>query len=91
MKQLIAFLAAVGGTVIVLLNIHIIRHDEGVAVRMKEKMTFDHTYVDLTDQNILSKALMPKPVRKFAVDSGFKQVKKGVSGGLDRLKKEMER
>ncbi len=91
MKQLITLLIAAGVTVIVLLNIHIIRYDGGVAVRMKERMTFNFTYVDLTNQNILSKALMPKPVREFAADADFDKVKKGISRGLDNLKKEIDK
>jgi hypothetical protein len=65
MKSFIIFVFAVGATIAIIMNVHILKYDEGFKLLVKNQPTFDQTYIDATDTGPIDYLKFPEPVQQF--------------------------
>lgn len=83
------FLAGVAVTAIVILltlNFHVVKHDDGVSVHQKENMTIELTYVDVKGLDAADFMKLSKEARDEITKRKVGKFKKKVGEGLDKLK-----
>ena len=75
------------------MSVHFVIHDDGYRVKlvMKEKMTFDDTYVDARDLNPVTWLTLPAPVRKALGEDKSAKMKKDVKEGLDKVNTDLKK
>ncbi len=65
MKSFIIFVLAVGATIAIIMNVHILKYDDGFKLLIKNQPTFDKTYIDATASGPIDYLKFPEPVQKF--------------------------
>ena len=82
------FMGVVVTAVVMLLalNVHCIKHDEGFSFHQKEQMTFELTYADVKSLDAVGFMKLSKSARDEISKRKVGQFKKKVGEGLDKLK-----
>jgi len=93
MKYIVIIVATVVVTLGMLLNIHIVIHDDGYRIKIvaKDKMTFDYTFVDARDMNPVKWLALPGAVRKSLGDDKSEKIKKEIGEGLDKVNEDIKK
>ena len=83
------FFVGVAVTAVVMLltlNVHFIKHDDGFSFHQKENMTFELTYADIKSLDAASFMKLSKEARDEITKRKVGKFKKKIGEGLDRIK-----